>query len=120
MSTQPDMDLADFRRRLEARREELRTDDEAHRADRAPVELDQQAVGRLSRIDAMQVQAMAQATHERRLAEITRIDAALKRLDAGDFGHCVVCDDEIAAKRLDLDPAAATCIKCASAAEGER
>lgn len=111
------MNIDALRRRLVERREELAREDEEHRADRAPVELDQQAVGRLSRMDAMQLQAMAQATHERRLREIARIDAALKRMDDGDYGFCVACDDPIAAKRLDLDPAVPTCIDCASAAE---
>ncbi|MFA7431483.1 MAG: TraR/DksA C4-type zinc finger protein [Rhodospirillaceae bacterium] len=117
MKTRKDIDFAALRRRLTERRAELEHDDVEHRADRAPVELDQQVVGRVSRMDAMQSQAMAQATHERRLREISRIDAALKRLDVGDYGYCVSCDKPVAAKRLDLDPAVPTCIKCASAAE---
>lgn len=117
MSNRSDIDIPALRRRLQMRREEVQRDDEAHRADRDPVELDQQAVGRLSRMDAMQAQAMAQATHERRLTAVARIDAALKRMDDGDYGYCVMCDDAIAAKRLDLDPAIPTCIKCAEEAE---
>ena len=42
-----------------------------------------------------------------------RIDAALARVDAGAYGSCVTCGEDIAAKRLDLDPAAAVCIDCA-------
>ncbi|KJS38457.1 MAG: hypothetical protein VR70_09835 [Rhodospirillaceae bacterium BRH_c57] len=117
MSTRKDIDPVALRAHLMERRADLERDDADHRGDRAPVELDQQAVGRLSRMDAMQVQAMAVATHERRLREIARIDAALKRLDDGDFGYCVSCDEPIAAKRLDLDPAVPTCIKCANEAE---
>ena len=45
-----------------------------------PVELDQTKVGRLSRMDAMQSQAMAKETQRRRNADITRIDAAIKRI----------------------------------------
>ena len=45
-----------------------------------PVELDQTKVGRLSRMDAMQSQAMAKETQRRRKNDITRIDAAIKRI----------------------------------------
>jgi DnaK suppressor protein len=80
---------------------------------RATVMLDQQAVGRLSRMDALQGQAMAQASERQRRADIQRIEAALKRLDDGEYGYCVDCGEDIAAKRLEVDPAAAFCIRCA-------
>ncbi len=80
---------------------------------RATVELDQQSVGRLSRMDALQGQAMAQASERQRRTDLVRIEAALKRLDDGDYGYCLECGEEIAAKRLEIDPAAALCITCA-------
>ncbi|MES0882098.1 TraR/DksA family transcriptional regulator [Roseibium sp. SCP14] len=81
---------------------------------RATVTLDQQSVGRLSRMDALQGQAMAQAAERQRRADIQKISAALQRLDDGEYGYCVECGDEIADKRLEVDPAAAFCINCAS------
>lgn len=86
--------------------------------DVAPVELDQQVQGRLSRMDALQGQAMAQETHRRREVEIERIRQALARIDDGDYGYCATCDEPIAPKRLDLDPAVPTCIDCASGSAG--
>ena len=80
---------------------------------RQPVELDQSRVGRISRMDAMQGQAMAVESERRRGVEIIRIDAALARIDVGDYGYCVVCEDDIEIKRLMFDPAAPTCITCA-------
>ena len=101
------------RERLLARRAaleaELRLDEEG----RKPVTLDQESVGRLSRMDAMQVQAMAQAVERRRQAEKARIDAALQRIDAGEFGYCLQCGEDIAPARLDHDPSVARCIGCA-------
>ena len=82
--------------------------------DSAPVELDQTRVGRLSRMDALQGQAMAQETERRRRNELSRIDAALIRLKDGDYGFCVTCDEEIPDKRLELDPSTAICVDCAS------
>lgn len=83
----------------------------------AVVELDQSKVGRLSRMDAMQGQAMAKASGQRHKATLVRITAALKRLDDGDFGLCLNCDEPINPKRLEFDPTATLCIDCASAAE---
>ncbi len=81
--------------------------------DRAPVMLDQDSVGRLSRIDAMQVQAMALAQAKRRASERVAIDAALKRLDVGEYGYCLKCGDDIASARLEHNPAVTVCIDCA-------
>lgn len=80
---------------------------------RATVTLDQQSVGRLSRMDALQGQAMAQASERQRMAELAKINAALKRLDGDEYGECLECGEEIPEKRLDIDPAAALCVKCA-------
>lgn len=79
----------------------------------AVVALDQQAVGRLSRMDALQGQAMAQAQQGRRDIARKRIAAALARVETGDFGYCADCGEEIAPARLELDPAAPLCISCA-------
>jgi DnaK suppressor protein len=110
-----DKTLAEFRAILEAKRTDLAEAEAATEADRAPVELDQQSVGRLSRMDAMQVQAMAVEQSRRRAAEAKRIDAALARIASGDYGWCLDCGEEIAERRLRLDPAAPLCVDCAGA-----
>lgn len=112
------MDAAIARERLLSRRAELEEEDRLSAAERAPVKLDQDSVGRLSRIDAMQMQAMALAAERRRIAERTRIDAALKRLEDGEFGYCLSCGDEIASARLEHDPSVARCLACASSVNG--
>ena len=106
-------DSETFRETLLAKRAELQQIDESSAADSATVELDQQMVGRLSRMDALQAQEMALATKRRREIEVGRIDAALTRLDDGSFGDCLACGEEIDEKRLALDPASPTCIVCA-------
>ena len=102
-----------FVMRLKTRLVELGAGEAVRDAERAPVALDQQAVGRLSRMDAMQVQAMAEAQERRRRCEKDRIEAALERLDSGLYGYCVACGEEIGLKRLEFDPAITTCIRCA-------
>lgn len=76
------------------------------------VTLDQSMVGRLSRMDAMQAQQMAQETARRRQLQLQKIDNALRRLEAGDYGYCFKCGEEIDAARLNFDPACTRCIEC--------
>ena len=75
--------------------------------------LDQQAVGRLSRVDAMQQQAMAKALETARLRDLVRIEQALRRLDAGEYGECTACGEPLPDGRLAIDPMAETCVRCA-------
>jgi len=97
-----------------ARQQELQALAASSADARKPVELDQTSVGRLSRMDAMQGQAMALETEQRRKNELTKIDSALIRMNEDEYGYCLSCGEEISPKRLDLDPAIATCIDCAS------
>ncbi len=78
------------------------------------VELDQQSVGRLSRMDALQQQAMAIALEKRREIEITRLQNALSRIAEDEFGYCEECGENIPPKRLEIDPATTRCVSCAS------
>jgi len=97
-------------------RKELAHLTESTQDSRKPVELDQTSVGRLSRMDALQTQAMQLETGRRRGVELQRIDSALKRIESGDFGYCVTCGDDIEEKRLAHDPTFPTCIGCAQTA----
>lgn len=104
----------EMRTALEARRAELSDLSRSTESDRAPVELDQTRVGRLSRMDALQGQEMAKAQEARRAQELQRIAAALKRFDDDTYGLCLRCGDEIAEGRLRADPAIPLCIGCAN------
>ncbi|MXQ07630.1 TraR/DksA family transcriptional regulator [Alphaproteobacteria bacterium GH1-50] len=103
-----------WREKLATELHALDTSDDDSREDRGTVTLDQQSVGRLSRMDAMQRQAMAQATSRRRAQRRARILAALARLDEGEYGVCQDCGEDIPPGRLELDPTVATCVSCAN------
>lgn len=107
--------LHHFQQKLEQQRAELQDLSESAEESRSAVELDQTRQGRLSRMDALQQQQMALATEERRKTQLKRIDSALVRIKSGDYGYCVMCDEEIDEKRLEFDPAIPTCINCARA-----
>ncbi|MEZ5810686.1 MAG: TraR/DksA C4-type zinc finger protein [Rhizobiaceae bacterium] len=99
--------------RLVAKKAELEEFSQLSADARAPVELDQQAVGRLSRMDALQNQAMQQAAERARKRDLVRIEMAERRLAAGDYGYCGECGEEIPDGRLKIDPMAERCVRCA-------
>lgn len=107
-------DQARLRAQIMAALADLDRDDTLGQSGQATVELDQQAVGRLSRMDALQNQAMAKAGHARRQVLRQRLTAALARMDAGEFGYCEDCGEDIALGRLNIDPAAMRCVSCAN------
>jgi len=102
-----------FRQQLLSQQAELEALGETARAATQTVDLDQSSVGRLSRMDAMQGQQMALESARRREQELRAIQGALRRIDAGEFGQCSVCGEEISLKRLHADPKVTRCIGCA-------
>jgi len=109
--------MSDFRALIETRLKQLEDLADSSRAAMATVELDQTRQGRLSRMDALQGQAMAKDAERRRALSIQRLHAALKRLERGDYGECRDCGETIAEARLRADPSISLCLDCAEARE---
>ena len=81
------------------------------------VVLDQTAVGRVSRVEALQDQQLGLA-HQRQIAvEILLVKKALRKLDTGEYGLCERCDEDIPAARLQLIPECECCVVCLSGTE---
>lgn len=85
-------------------------DDALGQSSQALVTLDQQSVGRLSRMDALQTQAMAPATQNRRHVLRWGLLSALQRLKDDNFGFCEDCGEDIAPKRLEFNPTVLLCV----------
>ena len=113
MTDKPEIDIEAMKRLLDVRREELEELIDAGAATRSETDLAQQREGRLARMDALQRQAVDQNTARRRKNELSRVNAALARIEEGNYGWCTSCDGAIAPRRLANDPAAALCIECA-------
>ncbi|MGB0954419.1 MAG: TraR/DksA family transcriptional regulator [Panacagrimonas sp.] len=105
--------LNPFRTRLQQMARQLEVQSAAQQAASQTVELDQSKVGRLSRMDAMQQQALALATQQRARRNTRRIQAALARIDSGRFGLCPDCDQAVETARLHADPCTLFCMDCA-------
>ena len=106
-----------FRNALLENRKILMTAIESENESSKTVELDQSKVGRLSRMDALQGQDMTKETKSRHEEGLRNISSALSRIDSGDYGYCLTCDELISVARLEVDPAATLCINCANLAE---
>ncbi|MDH3219939.1 MAG: TraR/DksA family transcriptional regulator [Gammaproteobacteria bacterium] len=102
---------------LEAKRSELEAQLATGEAAARPVELDQQSVGRVSRIDAIQQQQMAIANRQQALILIKRIESGLLRIVNNEYGYCLLCGEPIAFARLQVQPFASLCLECQSASE---
>ena len=104
--------LDHFRLLLISSKEEIEQIRKTNTEAAGTVTLDQSMMGRLSRMDALQDQQMAQETTRRRKIQLQKIDSALRRMDAGTYGCCLRCGDEIERARLDFDSASTRCIGC--------
>ena len=106
-----------YRELIEKQLQALNTQLEDTTGGAATVELDQGRVGRLSRMDALQSQAMHTESLNRAQRQVVALQHALLRLESDDFGFCGRCDEEIAEARLQHNPAAVLCISCAEKKE---
>lgn len=113
MTESPDIEY--FRQSLLKLRQDILSLQGARDQSIATVELDQSSVGRLSRMDALQQQAMARSSQQRAELTLRRIESSLQRCDDGSYGYCVDCDEPMPVKRLEFDPTALRCVQCAEA-----
>ena len=78
------------------------------------VELDQTAVGRLSRIDSLQNQSLSKGLREREVVRLSQLREAISRIEKETFGLCIACGGEIPYERLFVVPEAPVCGECPS------
>jgi DnaK suppressor protein len=105
-------EIEQFRHKLLGLRSELQKLEKSSKEATMSVEPDQAAVGGLSRRDAMQAHLIAQEPARRCQRQLGKIEGAFRRIEAGDYGNCFVCGEEIDLQRLSADPTNTRCIKC--------
>lgn len=103
--------VAHLRELLQARQTALAEGMAASVEEARPVDLDL-AIGRLSRVDAMQHQQMARARRERVVVHLQQVRSALARIDGATYGACIRCEEPIGAPRLEAKPEALLCRGC--------
>ncbi|HEX2090878.1 MAG TPA: hypothetical protein VHG28_00695 [Longimicrobiaceae bacterium] len=77
-----------------------------------PGDLEQDTVGRLSRIDAIQNQGLTQSLHARERQQLASVLEALRRIEEGCYGACVACGGSIPFERLTIFPETRNCTAC--------
>jgi DnaK suppressor protein len=105
-------EIEQLRQTLLSLRAELLKLEESSKEDALPVELEKNSLGHLSRRDAMQAQQKAEEGGRQRKRQLQKIDGALRRIDAGEYGRCFVCEEELDACRLFEDPTTTRCMNC--------
>lgn len=109
--------IADLQKQLTFLKSQLSDQLNAAEEDSQPVQLDQQLVGRLSRMDAMQQQQMAVASRQHVKDHLRGVMLALQAIESEDYGYCSDCAKSIGFARLSVRPEALLCLACQQAAE---
>ena len=105
--------LVQIKQLLLKMKSDLQEQEKASKETGKPVELDQTKVGRISRMDAMQAQQMTLDASRRRQLKLIKIESTFQRINSGEYGYCLSCDEDIDIRRLMIDPTNTHCIKCA-------
>ncbi len=105
-----------FKKRLEARQQELRLAVSRNQQDgRSADEEATQDIADRAASSYNKEFLFSQSNNDRQL--LVMVDSALARLREGSFGECVSCGKEINAKRLEAVPWTRHCIECQEKAE---
>jgi DnaK suppressor protein len=107
------MELNKYKKLLFERREKFEEMLEGLKSSSKPVDL-QEPIGRLSRMDAMQQQQMALNSRIKAELSLKQIEQAFKRIEKGDYGICLSCEDEIPHNRLNAVPESPFCTQCSN------
>ena len=113
-----DKNLEQIRQLLLKMKVDLQEQEKTFKDYKKPVELDQTKIGRISRMDAMQIQQMALDASRRRQHQLVKIETAFQRIESDEYGYCLSCDEEINFRRLLIDPTNTHCIECAEEMDG--
>jgi DnaK suppressor protein len=107
-----DTEIEQCRQKLLSLRTQLLKLEESSREATQPEEPDQDGIGCLSRRDAMRAQQMAEDGPRERKRLLQKIEGALRRIEAGEYGKCFICEEELDVAGLSVDPTITRCANC--------
>jgi DnaK suppressor protein len=105
-------EIEQCRQKLLSLRAELLALEASSKETTQPKELDQAGNDRLSRRASMQAQLMAQEGGRLRKRQLQKIEGALRRIEAGEYGRCFICEEELDGRGLSVDPTTTRCENC--------
>lgn len=112
------MDLEGYKKRLIARRNEIVEKLSEFRNETKEVETDI-AQDLADKAESSYTKEFLLSLSDAEREQLFQIDAALKRIERKEFGHCQMCQKEISKKRLNALPWTPYCIDCQQKAESE-
>ncbi len=107
-----DAERAELVEQLGVLRDELRATLQATAEAAGTVHLDQAAVGRISRVDALQAQQMVAEQRRRSTLRLKQVVNALERASDDEYGECLACGEPIGYARLRARPESPLCVAC--------
>ena len=108
---------AELRAMIEKKLEAVKKDIAAYKRNAGPVVPDN-AIGRLTRMEAINSQVINEAALRKAQAALIKLERALTKVDQPDFGQCRECEEPIPLARLMILPEADLCVRCAEALGG--
>ena len=71
------------------------------------------AIGRLSRMDAINNKSINDASLRENRSKLQKLERAMSNIEEENFGNCAKCGEEIAFGRLKFMPWTTKCVNCA-------
>lgn len=71
------------------------------------------AIGRISRMDAINNKSVKEATLRESKIRLGRLESAIANIGDSDFGKCKICKTDIPLGRLMIMPETMRCVECA-------
>ncbi len=105
-----------LKRHIHQRIDAVNHDIASFKAGSAPVSPDN-AIGRLTRMEAINSKSISEAALAKALTTRSRLEKALRTIDSEKFGLCMHCEEPIAFARLMAMPEASLCVTCAARQE---
>ncbi|PKQ62029.1 hypothetical protein BZG02_13905 [Labilibaculum filiforme] len=72
------------------------------------------AIGRVSRMDAINNRSVNEAALRKKEVQLSALKETLKNIDSDDFGKCIKCGNQIPIGRIMIMPESNKCVNCAS------
>lgn len=119
MALLSEQQLQDFHQRLLNAKSDTEAILDQTVGDSKPVDMEL-PIGRLTRIDAIQMQAMAQMNRHQLEIRLKQIDASLQAFAQGTYGICRHCKGPVHLGRLEVLPETPFCVDCQDSFEQQR
>ena len=105
------LDRVEIRNKIESELQAVTEDIKNLKEQTKPIS-PENAIGRISRMDAINNKSVNEASLRESLDKLKKLEMALTKVDDADFGICIRCAQPIPIGRIMLMPHANKCVQC--------